>query len=495
MSRSEATAHLEHPSPGRHRTTLALLAFAMLIVSLDQYIVVVALPQIGRGLGYSAHTLQAVISAYAVASAGFLLLGGRASDLLGRRRVLVSGLALYGVGSLAGGLASAPEVLLVARAVQGLGGALVFPATLALINTTFAEGSERNRAVAVWGGTGAAGLVVGVLLGGVLTQAFGWEAVFFVNVPLSVVALLLAFALIPADRERELGRRFDLPGALSTALGVTLLVFALVQGPNLGWGSPAVLSSAVGGLLLLLGFAVIERRSRDPLVPPRLLANRNLAIAVMIAFLFWATFGSVLYFLTLYFQEVRGYDALETGLGFLLPTGVVVAGSTLAGRVVTRCGLRPTLVAALATGALGAVALGLAMSPGASYAALIPGLILISIGDGIVFTTMFIATGTGVDDREQGVASGIASTSTSIGAAVGLALLVLVAASGTGGLAGERLRVATADGLSSALLVIAAGIAATALVALNLRSAGRTRTQAPCPRGLATAVPPPDQLS
>jgi EmrB/QacA subfamily drug resistance transporter len=467
----------------------------MLIVSLDQYIVVVALPEIGRGLGYSAHTLQAVISAYAVASAGFLLLGGRASDLLGRRRVLVSGLALYAGGSLAGGLAPAPEVLLVARAVQGLGGALVFPATLALINTTFAEGSERNRAVAVWGGAGAAGLVVGVVLGGVLTQLFGWEAVFFVNVPLALLALLLAFAMISADRERELDRKFDLPGALSTTLGVTLLVFALVQGPNLGWGSPGVLSSAAGGLLLLLGFAVIERRSRDPLVPPRLLANRNLVIAVMIAFLFWATFGSVLYFLTLYFQEVRGYDALETGLGFLLPTAVVVAGSTLAGRIVTRYGLRPTLVAALAVGATGAMALGLAISPGGSYAALIPGLILISVGDGIVFTTMFIAAGTGVDDGEQGIASGIASTSTSIGAAVGLALLVLVAASGTGGLAGEALRVATAHGLSTAVLVIAAGIATTALVALNLRPDARTRAQPLCPRGLARAVAPPDQPS
>jgi MFS family permease len=480
---------------GNRTAILALLAFAMLIVSLDQYIVVVALPAIGRGLGYSAQTLQAVISAYAVASAGFLLLGGRASDLLGRRRVLVSGLVLYGVGSLAGGLAPAPEILLLARAIQGLGGALVFPATLAIINTTFAEGSERNRAVAVWGGTGAAGLVVGVLFGGVLTQAFGWEAVFFVNVPLAGIALPLAFALIPADRERELGRRFDLPGALSTTLGVTLLVFALVQGPILGWGSPGVLFSAAGGLLLLAAFTVIERRGRDPLVPPRLLANRNLATAAAIAFLFWATFGSVLYFLSLYFQEVRGYDALETGLGFLLPTAVVVAGSTFAGRAVTRWGLRPTLVAALAIGALGAVALGLAMSPGGSYAALIPGLILISVGDGVVFTTMFIAAGTGVDDSEQGVASGIASTSTSIGAAVGLALLVLVAASGTDGLAGEALRVATADGLSRAVLVIAAGIVTTALVALNLRPGARTRAQPPCPRGVAAATPRPDQYS
>jgi EmrB/QacA subfamily drug resistance transporter len=457
---------------------LAVLAFAMLIVSLDQYIVVVALPDIGHELGFSDQTLQAVISAYAVASAGFLLLGGRAADVLGRRRILVAGLALYAGASLAGGLAPSPGFLLLARATQGLGGALVFPATLSLVNTTFAEGRERNRAVAVWGAAGAAGLVVGVLLGGVLTQTFGWEAVFFVNVPLAGVALLLAFAVIPADREREPGRRLDLPGALTATVAVTLLVFALVEGPNVGWASPAVLAGGAASLGLLAAFTVIERRSRDPLISPRLIANRNLVTAVMIAFLFWATFGSVLYFLTLYLQEVHAYDALETGVGFLLPTTVVVAGSALAGRLVTRFGLRPTLVAALAVGALGAAALGLAMSADGSYAALTPGLIAVSIGDGVVFTTMFIAAGTGVSGEEQGVASGIASTSTSIGAAVGLAVLVLVANAGTNGLAGEELRRATADGLRAAVLVIAALIAVTALVALNLRPGPRPRAKA-----------------
>jgi EmrB/QacA subfamily drug resistance transporter len=469
----------------RHAATLALLAFAMLIVSLDAYIVVVALPEIGRELGYSAQTLQSVISAYAVASAGFLLLGGRAADLLGPRRVFVSGLVLYAGASLAGGFAPTPEVLLAARAAQGLGGALVFPATLALVNTAFAEGPERNRALAVWGGAGAAGLVVGVLLGGVLTQALGWEAVFFVNVPLVGVAVVLALALIPADRRLEMKRRFDLPGALSATLGVSLLVFAFVQGPRSGWGSPGIVASAVAGPSLLAAFAVIERHSRDPLVPPRLLANRNLATATAIAFLFWATFGSVLYFLTLYLQDVHGYDALQTGVGFLLPTAVVVAGSTLAGQLVTRCGLRATLLAALASGALGALALGLAMSPDGSYVALIPGLILLSIGDGVVFTAMFIAAGTGVADGEQGVASAITSTSTSVGAAVGLAVLVLVANAGTDGLSGEALRIANADGLSAAVLVVAGAIAATTLLALNLRPEPRTHAEPPCPRRLA----------
>jgi EmrB/QacA subfamily drug resistance transporter len=470
----------------RRAATLALLAFAMLIVSLDQYIVVVALPEIGRDLGYSAQTLQSVISAYAVASAGFLLLGGRAADLLGRRRILVSGLVLYLGASLAGGLAQVPEVLLVARAVQGLGGALVFPATLALVNTTFAEGRERNRALAVWGSSGAAGLVVGVLLGGVLTHGFGWEAVFFVNVPLAGLAALAALRLIPRDPERERNREFDLPGALSATLGITLLVFALIQGPEFGWGSPGIVASAAAGLLSLGALAIIERRSRDPLLPSRLLANRNLVIAVAIALLFTATFGSVLYFLSLYFQDVRGYDALQTGVGFLLPTVFVVAGSALGGQMTTRLGLRPTMVAALALGALGAVALGLAMSPDGSYAALIPGLVVLGIADGVVFTTMFIAAGTGVVDRDQGVASAIVSTGGGIGAALGLAVLVLVANAGIDDLAGEALRIATADGLSAAVLAVAAGIALTVLVALALPSRPRTLTEVPCPRRLAT---------
>ncbi|MFC4590161.1 MFS transporter [Sphaerisporangium corydalis] len=458
----------------RSTATLALLSFAMLIVSLDQYIVVVALPDIARDLGYSAHTLQAVISAYAVASSGFLLLGGRAADLLGRRWVLTVGLALYALASLAGGLATGPGMQLTARAVQGLGGALVFPGTLAVINTTFAEGRDRNRALAVWGGAGAAGLVVGVLLGGVLTRTLGWEAVFFVNVPLAGTVLVLIPRLLGRDQPRDRSRKFDLPGALTATGGVSLLVFALVQGPVLGWTSPAILGAAGAGALSATMFAMIERRSRDPLVPLRLLANRNLILAVAIAFMFMVTFGSLLYFMSIYFQDVMGYDALETGVAFLLPTGVVVAGSSIAGRLVDRFGLRPILVAALAIGATGAVALGWALAADGSYPQLIPGLIAISVGDGIIFTTMFIAAGIGVSDREQGVASGIVSTGSGIGAALGLALLVLVANSGTGDLVGEDLRIATAEGIRLAVFVIAGGMVLTLVVALNLRIAANS---------------------
>lgn len=472
---------VESAAPRRNRggAVLALLSFAMLIVSLDQYIVVVALPDIGRDLGYSPQTLQAVVSAYAVASSGFLLFGGRAADLLGRRRMLVTGLALYTVASLAGGLATGPEIQLTARAVQGLGGALVFPGTLALISATFAEGRERNRALGVWGGSGAAGLVVGVLLGGVLTRFLGWEAVFFINVPLACAALIGTFVLVEADRARDTDRRFDLPGALTVTGGITLLVFTLVQGPEAGWASPWILAAAVAGVVLLGAFPVIERRSRDPLMPPHLLANRVLIRAVMIAFMFMATFGSLLYFLSLFFQEVWGYDALETGVGFLLPTAVVVAGSTFAGRVVTRLGLRRTLVAALAVGAAGAAALGLAMSPDGSYASLVPGLVAVSVGDGVVFTAMFIAGATGVTQRELGVASGVVSTGSGVGAVVGLALLVLLANSGTEGLAGEALRVATAEGIETAVFAITGGIVVTLLLALSLRTAPATRHTAP----------------
>ncbi|WRZ55123.1 MFS transporter [Streptomyces sp. NBC_01294] len=319
----------------------------------------------------------------------------------------------------------------------------------------------------IWGGAGAAGLVIGVLLGGILTQAFGWEAVFFVNVALAGPALVLAFVVIPRDGEREKGRTFDLPGALSVSLGVTLVVFALVQGPGMGWLSPGILVSAAAGLLLIGAFVVIERRSSDPLMPPGLLANPNLITGVAIAFMFMATFGSVLYFLSLYFQEVLGYDALQTGAAFLVPTAVVVAGSTVAGQLVTRFGLRRTLAAALAVRCARRGSQSAAISPDGTYIELVPGLVVLSIGDGVVFTAMFIAAATGVPDRQQGIASGIASTGSGAGAAVGLAVLVLVATAGLDGLSGEQLRIATADGIRTALFVVAGGIALTFLVAVR----------------------------
>ena len=401
---------------------------------------------------------------------GFLLLAGRLGDLFGQRRLFLIGTTAFTAASLVCGISSTQGMLIAARAVQGLGGAIVSAVAFSLIVVLFTEPAERAKAMGVFGFVMSGGGSIGVLAGGVLTRAFGWQAVFLAIVALAGMALLLVFAAIAPDRDRDKHRTFDLPGALSVTLGVTLVVFALVQGPGLGWTSPAILIGAAAGLLLVAGFAVIERRSRDPLMPPRLLGNRNLTTAVIIAFMFMATFGSALYFLSIYFQDVLGYDALKTGIGFLIPTAVVVAGSTVAGRMVTRFGLKHTLVTALAIGMLGAAALGLTISPDGSYVTLIPGLVALSIGDGVVFTTMFIAAATGVANREQGIASGIASTGSGIGAAVGLAILVLVATSGLDGLAGDELRIATAHGISAALFAVAAGIALTLLVALTLRT-------------------------
>jgi MFS family permease len=482
-----ATPPAAVPRPDRGAARLALVSAAMLLVSLDQYIVVVALPEIGADLGYSAQTLQAVISAYAIASSGFLLVGGRAADLLGGRRMLVSGLALYGVASAAGGLATGPTLQLTARALQGLGGALVLPSTLAIITTSFAEGRDRNRALSIWGGAGAAGLVIGVLGGGVLTQTFGWPAVFLVNVPLAGAAIVLAFPLISTDRAREGGRRFDLAGALTATAAVTLVVFALVRGPDAGWGSPAILAAAAAGLGLVGGFIVIERHSPDPLVPPRLLANPSLRLAVVVGFLFMASFGSLLYFLSLHLQHVWGYDALGTGAGFLVPTAVVVTGSLLAGPLVGRVGLRPVLVGALAVGAAGATLVGSTLEADGAYAGLVPGLVAVSLGDGVVFTTMFIAASSGVPDHHQGVAAGILSTAAGLGAVVGLAGLVLVANAGTGGLAGEALRIATAAGIRAAVFTIAGGILAMLLATLALGPAAQPPLDSPPPAPAAKA--------
>ncbi|MEU0795361.1 MFS transporter [Amycolatopsis sp. NPDC005961] len=441
----------------RPGAVLALLAFAQLIISLDYNIVYVALPDIGRELGFSAQSLQWVVSAYAVAFGGFLLLGGRACDLFGPRRVFAAGCTLYAGSSLVGGLAGDPGLLVGARAGQGLGGALLFPATLTLVGTLFAAGRDRNRAFAVWGTAGGSGMILGSLLGGVLTQVSGWAAVFFVNVPLAAAAAVLAFALLPGDPARAPGRRFDLGGALTATLGTTSVVFALVEGPELGWASVVVPASA--GFALLAAFAVIERRSRDPLLPLRLLRERNLGTGVVVTFLYMGTFGTLLYFLTAYFQGVHGYGALATGLAFGVPMVAIAAGSQAAGRLATRYGTRPTLVVSLVVGGAGAALLGLSMTAEASYLAVVPALVVLGLGQGAGYTLMFGAAAAGIPVSAQGIASGVASTAQQVGGTVGLAVFVAVANAGT----------SEVDGLRTAVLLAAAGIALTALAALRFR--------------------------
>ncbi|MGW3966564.1 MFS transporter [Amycolatopsis sp. NPDC005003] len=473
MSRSIRAEQPTEPQPLTGRRlgwSLVLLALAQLIFSLDLNIVFVALPDIGRDLGFSGQTQQWVVGAYAVFAGGFLLLGGRAADLLGRRRVFVTALAVYAVSSLAGGLAPNALVIVIARCVQGIGAALLLPSTLSLINTLYEEGPRRNRALAVWGGAGASGLTVGALLGGVLTQAFSWPAVFYVNVPLAGIVALAALAVIPRDRGGRARRRFDLPGALTVTGGATLLVFVLVQGPELGWTAPAILVAAPVAVALLIAFALIEARSADPLMPFRLFANRSLTVGMIVTFVYMATFGALPYFLTVLLQTVQGLDALQTGLAFLVPSVAIATGTQLGERMTTRLGGRTSLFAGFAIGVAGTALLATGFTEDSTYTALVPGLVVSGLGQGITWTAMWIAAASGVAPDEQGVANGIASTTLNIGNALGLAVLIAIANSGTAGLGGEPLRAALADGGFLAVLLTAAGMLAGLLITFALPS-------------------------
>ncbi|AHG20711.1 MFS transporter [Chania multitudinisentens RB-25] len=448
--------------------SLALLAFAQLIISLDINIVFVALPEIGAGLGFSEQTLQWVVSAYTVFCGGFLLLGGRAADLLGQRRMFIFALWLYALSSLVGGLAWSPAVIIVARAVQGIGGALLFPSTLSLINRLFNEGAPRNRALAIWGGAGASGLTLGSLAGGMLTSTFGWPSVFFVNVLLAGIAIVAAFLVIPKDTTSQERRSFDLPGALTVTTGATLLVYALVQGPEDGWDAMPIVVALVLAILLLLVFAFIEIRSRDPLMPVRLFNNRSLVAGMIITFLYMGSFGALPYFLTVLFQNVLGYTALQTGLAFIVPSLAIFMGTQLGARLVNRLATRSALLLGSLIGIAGTLAMAQAAVANASYMMILPGLIVSGIGQGIVWTAMWIAASTGVAHHEQGIASGMASTTLNVGNAIGLAVLVALANSGLSGVSGELLRSGLAQGAQQAFYLAAIGMALGLLVALTL---------------------------
>ncbi|MEV7866701.1 MFS transporter [Streptomyces sp. NPDC088124] len=454
-------------APSRQRLGLPLLflAAAQLVISLDYSIVYVALPGMGAEAGFSDQNLQWVVSAYVVANGGFLLLGGRVTDLLGRRRMFVLGALLYAGSSLIGGLSESAGVLVAVRAVQGIGGALLFPATLSLINTIYAEGPGRNRALAVWGAAGAGGLCFGSLLGGVLVEAFGWPSVFFVNVPLAGGIALAGRLLFPADGPRAGSRHVGLMGAPAATGGISLMVFVLVYAPEAGWGSGSVVGCAVLSLSLLVLFFVVESRSRDPLVPARLFAHRGLVVAMGVTALFSATFSSVPYFLTLYFQSVHGYSAFGTGLAFLVPAVVVAVGTQVGERAVSVFGARRMLVGGMVLGTAGATALGLALTHDGTYPMLLPGIVLLGLGQGAAWTGMWIAASTGIAPGDQGIASGMASTTLQVGGAVGLAVLIAVSRLGSPGLSGEGLL----DGIRTALFAIAAGICCGVLLTLGLR--------------------------
>ncbi|MRW87389.1 MFS transporter [Pseudoduganella sp. FT26W] len=460
---------LHSPSlSGRAGWSLFLLAFAHLILAIDFTIVYIALPEIGSQMGFSGHNLQWVIHGYTVAFGGFLLLGGRASDLLGRRRVFVAALVLFGVASLLGGFASHPTTMVLARALQGIGAAFIFPSTLALINSLFAEGSERVKALSVWSLFGSSGLALGSLLGGVLVSAFGWTSVFLVNVPLTILTAIGAMVTMPADKPRTGSRSFDAAGAATVTIGVTLLVTALVEGPALGWTSNLVLSAAGLSLLALIAFVLIESRGKAPLMPLTLLRSRNLQIAMVLTAIFMGTFMAMPYFETLLFQQVFGYSPLTTGLAFLVPCLAQAAGTQLGARMTQSLGMRRTVVSGFVIGAVGTAAIGFGIWPGLGYLAILPGLIIASIGQGIAWGPIWIAVATGVEEHQQGVASAIASTTFQVGGAIGLALLVGVATSAatTTPASAEMIQVGTRLATYAATI----GITIGALLAMLLQS-------------------------
>lgn len=411
------------------RLRLGLLALTQLIVALDYNIVYVALPEIGAALGFGPRSVQWVVSAYAVGLGGLLLFGGRAVDRLGPRRMFMAGLALYGVASLVGGLAPGSELLIAARAVQGVGGALLTPATLALIYRGFAEGPARNRALGAWGMAGSAGLAAGSLLGGVLTNYLGWEWVFFVNVPLALGCVLAARRLLPADPSRASGA-FDVPGAVLATASSALLVLGLATGPDSGWLSLPSTGALAAGVVLLALLLVVEGRTRDPLVPLRLAKSRNLATTMIVIAIFQGTLGGGYYILTSYLQPVLGYSALAAGLTFLPLTLVcMVAAVKVTPALLGRWGIRTTLAASTAGTGAGIAAMVAGTTPGGGFWTLLPGSVLWGLCGGVAFVTLFASAGSGVTADEQGVASGIASTAKEIGGALGLAVFVALTTS------------------------------------------------------------------
>lgn len=451
--------------------TLALLATAQLIISLDINIVFVALPEIGSGLGFGGQTLQWVVSAYVVFMGGFMLLGGRAADVLGQRRVFIAALWVYAGSSLLGGLAWSPEVLIAARVLQGVGGATLFPSTLSLVNRLYAEGAPRNRALAIWGGAGASGLTIGSLAGGVLTDAFGWPAVFYVNVPLAAAVALLAWRLIPHDPPVVTGRRFDLPGALTVTAAATLTVFTLVQGPETGWLDPVIVATAIGAVVFLVAFVLIERKATDPLIPFRLFRNRNTVGGAATTFLYMGSFGALPYFLTVLLQDVHAFTPLQTGLAFLIPSAAIFTGTQLGGRLTTTRGARTALLVGAALGIVGTAWWAFEATASASLWSMTPGIVISGVGQGIVWTAMWVAVGTGVADHEQGIASGIGSTAQNTGNAIGLAICVAISSAVIAGSGGTD---AIAQGSQAAITAATVGIAVIAVVTLALIPARRT---------------------
>jgi EmrB/QacA subfamily drug resistance transporter len=453
------------------------------MVILDATIVNVALPAIRTDLGFDDASLQWVINAYTLVFGGFLLLGGRAADLLGRRRVFLAGLGLFGAASLAGGFAASEGTLVAARAVQGLGAAILSPAALSIVTTTFPAGRERNTALGVWGGLAGLGGTAGVVAGGLLVDGLGWEWVLFVNVPIAAVAVPLALRFVGESRATGARRAFDVAGAVTATGAALVLVYAVIGTDDSGWGSATTLGLLGASAALLAAFVAVERRSAAPLVPLRLFRIRALAAANAASLLVGASWVAMFFLTTLYMQDVLDMSALETGLGFVPMGVVVVLGAAAAGQLVTRVGSKPVFVAGAVATVAGLLLLA-QIDAGGSYAAdVLPGTLVFGLALPLCFVPNTVNAVAGVGEREAGVASGLATTSAQIGGAIGLAALATVATQPAGDAlaSGAVPAEALAEGQARAFPVGAVIAAANVVLAL-VATPGRTRT-APLPVG------------
>jgi EmrB/QacA subfamily drug resistance transporter len=415
----------------RRWSALALIVTAQFMVILDVAIVNVALPSIKSDLGFSQTNLQWVISAYAIMFGGALLLGGRLADLLGRRRLFIAGLALFATSSLLCGLAWSEASLIGFRAVQGLGGALLAPAALSLLMTTFAEGRERNLALGIYGAASGSGAAAGVLLGGILTSYLSWSWIFFINVPVAIAAIALTPTLLRESRADLAHRHFDFPGAVSITAGLMLLVYATTRATSDGWGAPVTLALFAGAAALVLAFIAIELRSPSPLLPLRIFRSRTLTGANIAMAIVGGVAFSEFFLLTLYLQDVLRYSAVETGVAFLAFALTVVLVSNIAQLIVGRFGVRPTLTAGLLISAVSVAWLARLPVDGHYFWDIFPGFVLGGAGMGLSFVPVTIASLTGVERSDAGVASGLVNTSRQIGGALGIAAVSAVAASAT----------------------------------------------------------------
>jgi EmrB/QacA subfamily drug resistance transporter len=465
------------PDP-RRWWALALLCGAFFMVILDAAIVTVALPSIERELDFSAQGLQWVVSAYALTFAGLLLLGGRAADLLGRRRVFMVGLVLFTLASLLCGLAWSDQALIGARAFQGVGAAVMTPSALSIITTTFEEGAERNKALGIWGALGGIGATTAWLIGGPIVDGLGWEWIFFINIPVGLAALALSPLLLRESRATTAQRSYDPAGALTITGALGLLVYAVVEAPDTGWGDPQTILLLAGSAALLAAFVLIESRHRAPLVPLRIFRSRTIVGANAVMLVFGTLPYGLGFILTLYAQQVLGYSAVRFGLTSLVFPVMAAVGSVLGQGIVLRVGFRPVAAVGMALMGGGALLLTQVSVGGSYFGDIFFGLLVFGPGVGLAFVTASIAALAGVPERESGLASGLSNTSFQVGAALGVAVVTTVAVTRTDDYlatnTGANRLVALTEGFQSAFLAVAilAGIG----VALALLLLGRPRS-------------------